>query len=107
MIPKSGYRFSERSCSTKILAAEPPESAGTGMWLPGVNLMKRYRVIGSALVSSDRSSPMRQFILATHAFAAIAAATPSAHAAMVGGAAGAGVGLVVAGPVGAVAGGVV
>ena len=48
---------------------------------------------------------MRQFILATAAFAAIAAATPSAHADMVGAAAGAGVGLVVAGPVGAVAGG--
>ncbi|MGD0150231.1 MAG: hypothetical protein ABSB77_16765 [Xanthobacteraceae bacterium] len=50
---------------------------------------------------------MRHFILATAAFAAIAAATPSAQADMVGAAAGAGVGLVVAGPVGAVAGGVV
>src|ERR1700692_2482173 len=77
------------------------------MWLPVVNLMKRYRVIGSALISSDRSSPMRQFILATASFAAIAAATPSAQADMVGAAAGAGVGLVGAGPVGAVAGGVV
>jgi hypothetical protein len=42
---------------------------------------------------------MRNLILATAAFAAIAAATPSAHADMVGAAA--------AGPVGAVAGGVV
>jgi osmotically inducible lipoprotein OsmB len=50
---------------------------------------------------------MRNFVLATAAFAAIVAATPSAQADMVGAAAGAGVGLVVAGPVGAVAGGVV
>jgi hypothetical protein len=49
---------------------------------------------------------MRNLILAATAFAAIAAATP-ANADMVGAAAGAGVGLVVAGPVGAVAGGVV
>jgi hypothetical protein len=49
---------------------------------------------------------MRNLILATAAFAAIAAATP-ANADMVGAAAGAGVGLGVAGPVGAVAGGVV
>src|SRR5258708_17872695 len=78
------------------------------MWLSGVNLMKTYRVIGSALVSNDRSSsPMRNVFLATAAFAAIAAATPSAHADMVGATAGAEVGLVVAGPVGAVAGGVV
>jgi len=47
---------------------------------------------------------MRNVILATTVFAAIAAATPSAHADMVGAAAGAGVGLVFAG---AVAGGVV
>ena len=50
---------------------------------------------------------MRNVIMATADFAAIAAATPSARADMVGAAAGAGIGLVVAGPVGAVAGGVV
>jgi len=50
---------------------------------------------------------MRNVILATTVFAAIATAAPSAQADMVGAAAGAGVGLVVAGPVGAVAGGVV
>src|SRR5580692_3384306 len=69
--------------------------------------MKRYTVLGSALALTHWSSAMRNLILATAAFAAITAATPSAHADMVGAAAGAGVGLVVAGPVGAVAGGVV
>ena len=47
---------------------------------------------------------MRNFVVATLAFAAFAAASPRAHADMVGAAAGAGVGLVVAGPVGAVYG---
>ena len=50
---------------------------------------------------------MRKFVVATIAFAAMAAATPSAQADMVGAAAGAGAGLFVAGPVGAVAGAVV
>src|SRR5580700_9707874 len=69
--------------------------------------MRRYTVLGSALALRHRSRAMRNLILATAAFAAIAAATPSAHADMVGAAAGAGAGLVVAGPVGAVAGGVI
>jgi hypothetical protein len=50
---------------------------------------------------------MRKLVLATATFAAMAAAVPAAHADMVGAAAGAGAGLVVAGPVGAVAGAVV
>jgi hypothetical protein len=50
---------------------------------------------------------MRNFVLAVAAIAAVAAVSPSAHADMVGAAAGAGVGLVVAGPPGAVVGGVV
>ena len=50
---------------------------------------------------------MRNFILAASLFAAFALAAPNARADMVGAAAGAGTGLVVAGPVGAVAGGVI
>jgi hypothetical protein len=50
---------------------------------------------------------MRNFVLATIAFAAVAAATPSAQADMVGAVAGAGTGLFVAGPVGAAAGAVI
>jgi hypothetical protein len=47
---------------------------------------------------------MRKFVVATIAFAALAAASPSAQADMVGAAAGAGTGLFVAGPFGAAAG---
>jgi len=50
---------------------------------------------------------MRKFILATAALNAIAAAPLNARADMVGAAAGAGTGLIVAGPPGAVVGGVV
>ncbi len=49
---------------------------------------------------------MRQFVLAAAIILALAAISP-ARADMVGAAAGAGTGLVVAGPVGAVAGGVI
>jgi osmotically inducible lipoprotein OsmB len=50
---------------------------------------------------------MRKLILASTVFAAIAVAPLAARADMVGAAAGAGTGLVVAGPIGAVAGGVI
>ena len=50
---------------------------------------------------------MRHVILAATVFAAVAAAAPNARADMVGAAAGAGTGLLVAGPPGAVVGGVV
>ncbi len=50
---------------------------------------------------------MRKLILAVTTLAAIAVAPLTAQADMVGAAAGAGTGLVVAGPVGAVAGGVI
>jgi hypothetical protein len=50
---------------------------------------------------------MRNFALAMAIFAAFAVSTPSAHADMVGAAAGAGTGLLVAGPPGAVIGGVI
>jgi len=50
---------------------------------------------------------MRNLVLAIVIFAAFATAPPSARADMVGAAAGAGTGLVVAGPPGAVVGGVV
>jgi hypothetical protein len=50
---------------------------------------------------------MRKLVLATTVLAAVAAAPLSARADMVGAAAGAGTGLVVAGPPGAVVGGVI
>jgi osmotically inducible lipoprotein OsmB len=50
---------------------------------------------------------MRQFLLAIATIITVAPMSPTARADMVGAAAGAGTGLVVAGPVGAVAGGVV
>ena len=51
---------------------------------------------------------MRNFVMATLVFAAVGAfLSGSARADMVGAAAGAGTGLIVAGPVGAVAGGVI
>jgi hypothetical protein len=50
---------------------------------------------------------MRKFVLAATVLAAVAAAPLSAHADMVGAAAGAGTGLIVAGPPGAVVGGVI
>ena len=50
---------------------------------------------------------MRRLVLATVVFAAVAVAAPNARADMVGAAAGAGTGLLVAGPPGAVIGGVV
>lgn len=50
---------------------------------------------------------MRRLLLASTIFAAFCAAPLSAHADMVGAAAGAGTGLLVAGPPGAVVGGVV
>jgi len=50
---------------------------------------------------------MRNFILATSILAVVTMAAPYARADWVGAAAGAGTGLVVAGPVGAVAGGVI
>ena len=50
---------------------------------------------------------MRRFILAMTAMTAIMAISPTAHADMIGAAAGAGTGLMVAGPVGAVAGGLI
>ncbi len=50
---------------------------------------------------------MRKIVLATAVILAVGTSVPSARADMVGAAAGAGTGLVVAGPVGAVAGGVI
>jgi osmotically inducible lipoprotein OsmB len=50
---------------------------------------------------------MRRFIFAVTAITAIVTVSPSANADLIGAAAGAGTGLVVAGPVGAVAGGVI
>jgi osmotically inducible lipoprotein OsmB len=50
---------------------------------------------------------VRQFLLAITTIIAVATISPMARGDMVGAAAGAGTGLVVAGPVGAVAGGVV
>jgi osmotically inducible lipoprotein OsmB len=50
---------------------------------------------------------MRHFILLTGILGSLAMAAPAARADWVGAAAGAGTGLVVAGPVGAVAGGVI
>lgn len=50
---------------------------------------------------------MRKFVLATAILAGFAASALSARADMVGATAGAGTGLLVAGPVGAVAGGVI
>jgi uncharacterized protein YcfJ len=50
---------------------------------------------------------MRKFVFTAATLASIVAAPLTAHADMVGAAAGAGTGLVVAGPVGAVAGGVI
>ncbi len=50
---------------------------------------------------------MRNFAVATSIIAALALAAPSARADWVGAAAGAGTGLIVAGPVGAVAGAVI
>ena len=50
---------------------------------------------------------MRRFLLAITTIIAVATISPMARGDMVGAAAGAGTGLVVAGPVGAVAGGVV
>ena len=50
---------------------------------------------------------MRNLVLAMTTVVAVAVISPSARADMVGAAAGAGTGLLVAGPVGAVAGGVI
>jgi hypothetical protein len=50
---------------------------------------------------------MRNFVLVTAGIAALAMAAPSARADWVGAAAGAGTGLIVAGPPGAVVGGVI
>ena len=50
---------------------------------------------------------MRQLVLAIATIIAVATISPAARADMVGAAAGAGTGLLVAGPVGAVAGGVI